>query len=73
MHSFFGKFYTSLMVSFVVNLLLVHQFFVPSAMQFSVFNYSNVWQFHLVKTEKKKMMNLLKFNLYETLHVKFYQ
>ena len=32
-----------------------------------------VWLFHLVKTEKKKMMNLLGFNLYETLHVKFYQ
>ena len=53
MHYFFGKFYTSLMVSFV-DLFLVHQFFVPSAMQFSVFNYSYVWQFHLVKIEKKK-------------------
>ena len=70
MPSFFGKFYT-----FVVNLSLEYQFFVPSAMQFSVFNYSYVWQFHLVKTEgkKKKMMNLLEFNLYDTLHVKVYQ
>ena len=30
-------------------------------------------EFHLVKIEKKKMMNLLEFNLYETLHVKVYQ
>ena len=39
-----------------------------------LFNYSYVWQFHLVKIEKKKVMNLFEFNLYEmTLHVKVYQ
>ena len=60
------------MVSFAVNLSLVHQFSVPSATQFSVFNYSYVWQFHLVKIENKSvMMNLWEFNLYEILHVKF--
>ena len=60
------------MVSFAVNLSLVQQFSVPSATQFSVFSYSYVWQFHLVKIEDKSvMMNLWDFNLYEILHVKF--
>ena len=50
---FFRKFYTCLVFSFVVNLSFVYQFIVPSTTQFCVFSYSYVWEFHLVKIEKK--------------------
>ena len=69
---FIGNFYTCLMVPFVVNLSLGTNFLSLSQRNYMYLTVAMSDSFVWWKL-KKKIMNLLEFNLYETLHVKVYQ